>query len=45
MAKLFHARSEIKRSGIHKIIDYIFSKEKLPYQWKEYYFASLEEGQ
>jgi hypothetical protein len=38
-AKLIQAGGEILRSKIHKLINSIWSKEKLPIQWKEYQFT------
>jgi hypothetical protein len=34
-AQLIQAGSEILRSKIHKLINYIWNKEELPDQWKE----------
>jgi hypothetical protein len=34
-AELIQARGEILRSKIHKLINSIWNKEKLPDQWKE----------
>jgi hypothetical protein len=35
-AELIQAGGEILRSKIHKLINYIWNKEELPDQWKEF---------
>jgi hypothetical protein len=35
LAELIQAGGETLRSGIHKLIELIWNKEKLPHQWKE----------
>jgi hypothetical protein len=44
--ELIQARGEILLSAIHKLINFVWNKEELPDQWKEYiyYFASLLKG-
>jgi hypothetical protein len=40
-AELIQAGGEILHPKIHKLINSIWNKEKLPYQWKEYIFLPV----
>jgi hypothetical protein len=43
LVELVEAGGETLLSSIHKLINSIWNKEELHDQWKEYYFASLQE--
>jgi hypothetical protein len=36
LAKLIHAGGELLQSEIHKLVNSIWNKEELLYQWKEF---------
>jgi hypothetical protein len=44
-AELIQAGGEILRSKIHKLISYIWNREKLPDQWKASIIVPVQKGQ